>query len=118
VIQESRVKKVLVDGGSSINVTIPKTLQALGISIADLTLLDTPFFGNIPTKGEYPLRHIFMTVTFGAPDNYRTEFLCFEVAQFDCRYNAIIGRPGLAKFMAIPQPPPFNASKFSNHCIQ
>jgi hypothetical protein len=31
VIQESRVKKVLVDGGSSINVTFPKTLQALGI---------------------------------------------------------------------------------------
>jgi hypothetical protein len=24
------------------------------------------------------------------------------VANFDCRYNAIIGRPGLAKFMAIP----------------
>jgi hypothetical protein len=24
------------------------------------------------------------------------------VANFDCGYNAIIGRPGLAKFMAIP----------------
>jgi hypothetical protein len=26
----------------------------------------------------------------------------FEVARFDCGYNDIIGRPGLAKFMAIP----------------
>jgi hypothetical protein len=30
VIPESRVKKVLVDGGSNINVTFPRTLQALG----------------------------------------------------------------------------------------
>jgi hypothetical protein len=37
VIQESQVKKVLVDGGSNINVTFPRTLQALGVSIADLT---------------------------------------------------------------------------------
>jgi hypothetical protein len=43
-----------------------------------------------------------MPVTFGTPENYKTEFLRFEVASFDCRYNAIIGRPGLAKFMAIP----------------
>jgi hypothetical protein len=31
VIRESRVKKVLVDGGSSINVTFPRTLLALGL---------------------------------------------------------------------------------------
>jgi hypothetical protein len=43
-----------------------------------------------------------MPVTFGTPENYRTEFLRFEVANFDCGYNTIIGRPGLAKFMAIP----------------
>ena len=30
VIRESRVKKVLVDGGSSINVTFPRTLLGLG----------------------------------------------------------------------------------------
>jgi hypothetical protein len=51
----------------------------------------------VPTEGEYLLGHIYMTVTFGTPKNYRTEFLRFEVASFDCGYNAIIGRPGLAK---------------------
>jgi hypothetical protein len=56
----------------------------------------------VPTEGEYPLRHIYMPVTFGTPENYRTEFLRFEVASFDCGYNVIIGRPGLAKFMAMP----------------
>ena len=102
VIRESRVKKVLVDGGSSINVTFPRTLQGLGAHLKELHKSDTPFFGIVPTEGEYPLGHIYMLVTFGTPENYRTEFLRFEVANFDCGYNAIIGRPGLAKFMAIP----------------
>jgi hypothetical protein len=102
VIRESRVKKVLVDGGSSINVTFPRTLLGLGVALKELHESDTPFFGIVPTEGEYPLGHIYMPVTFGTPDNYRTEFLRFEVASFDCGYNAIIGRPGLAKFMAIP----------------
>jgi hypothetical protein len=102
VIRESRVKKVLVDGGSSINVTFPRTLQGLGVHLKELHESDTPFFGIVPTEGEYPLGHIYMPVTFGTPENYRTEFLRFEVANFDCGYNAIIGRPGLAKFMAIP----------------
>jgi hypothetical protein len=102
VIRESRVKKVLVDGGSSINVTFPRTLIGLGVALKELHESDTPFFGIVPTEGEYPLGHIYMPVTFGTPKNYRTEFLRFEVAGFDCRYNAIIGRSGLAKFMAIP----------------
>ena len=74
----------------------------MGVALKDLTELDTPFFGIVPTEGEYPLGHIYMPVTFGTPENYRTEFLRFEVASFDCVYNAIIGRPGLAKFKVIP----------------
>jgi hypothetical protein len=46
-----------------------------------------------------------MSITFGTLENYRTEFLRFEVACFDCGYNAIIGRQGLAKFMVIPHYP-------------
>jgi hypothetical protein len=102
VIRESRVKKVLVDGGSSINVTFHRTLLGLGVALKELHESDTPFFGIVPTEGEYPLGHIYMPVTFGTLENYRTEFLRFEVASFDCGYNAIIGRPGLVKFMAIP----------------
>jgi hypothetical protein len=44
-------------------------------------------------------------VTFGTPENYRTKFLRFEVVRFVCGYNTIIGRPRLAKFMAIPHYP-------------
>jgi hypothetical protein len=102
VIRESRVKKVIVDRGSSINATFPRTLLGLGVALKDLNESDTPSFGIVPIEGEYSLGNIYMLVTFGTPENYRTKFLRFEVARFDCGYNAIIGRPGLAKFMAIP----------------
>jgi hypothetical protein len=46
-----------------------------------------------------------MFVTFGTLEIYRIVFLRFEMARFDCGYNTIIGRPGLAKFMAIPHYP-------------
>jgi hypothetical protein len=72
VIRESRVKKVLVDGGSNINVTFPQTLQALGVAIDDLIESDTPFFGIVLTEGEYTLGHIYMSVTLGNLENYRT----------------------------------------------
>jgi hypothetical protein len=35
-------------------------------------------------------------------DNYRTEYIKFEVADFDSSYHAILGRLALAKFMAVP----------------
>jgi hypothetical protein len=54
VIRESRVNKVLVDGGSSINITFPWTLQALGVRLKDLTESDTPFFDIVPTEGGVP----------------------------------------------------------------
>jgi hypothetical protein len=102
MIRESRIKKVLVDGGSSINVTFPWTLLGLGVALKELHESDTPFFSIVPTEGEHLLGHIYIPVTFETPKNYRTELLRFEVASFDCGYNAIIGTPGLAKFMAIP----------------
>jgi hypothetical protein len=81
---------------------LPPDTPRLGVHLKEIHESDTPFFGIVPTEGEYPLGHIYMPVTFGTPENYRTEFLRFEVANFDCGYNAIIGRPGLAKFLAIP----------------
>ena len=43
-----------------------------------------------------------MLVTIGTRENYRSEFLKFEVANFETSYHAIFGRPALAKFMVIP----------------
>jgi hypothetical protein len=48
-----------------------------------------------------PLGQITLPVTFGTPMNYRTEFIKFEVTDFESSYHAILRRPALAKFMAI-----------------
>jgi hypothetical protein len=49
-----------------------------------------------------PLESVVLPVTFRTKDNYRTKYIKFEVADFDSLYYAILGRPALAKFMAMP----------------
>jgi hypothetical protein len=63
---------------------------------------DTPFYRTVPGKGAMPLEQITLPVTFGSPDNYRTEFIKFEVADFESSYHAIFRPPALATFMAVP----------------
>jgi hypothetical protein len=49
-----------------------------------------------------PLNQITFLVTFGTPNNYCTEFIKFEVADFESSYHAIFRRLALAKFMVVP----------------
>jgi hypothetical protein len=67
-----------------------------------LTECDEPFFGIVPGKAAYPLGWVSLPVTFGTEENFRTEYLSFEVADFKSSYHAILGLPMLARFMAIP----------------
>jgi hypothetical protein len=62
---------------------------------------DEPFFGIVPSKEAYPLGRVSLSVTFGMEDNFRTEYLSFEVADFKSSYHAIIGCPMLTRFMTI-----------------
>jgi hypothetical protein len=39
---------------------------------------------------------------FGTKANFRIKSLHFEVVDIDAAHHAIIGRPGLTKFMVIP----------------
>jgi len=43
-----------------------------------------------------------LPVQFGTPDHFRTEFVNFVVADFDGTYHAILDRPSLTKFIAVP----------------
>ena len=48
-----------------------------------------------------PLGKISLPVTFGGPENFRTKEIVFDIADTPLPYNGILGRPALAKFMAI-----------------
>jgi hypothetical protein len=66
-----------------------------------MTACDEPFCGVVPGKAVYPIGCVCLPVTFGTKENFRTEYLMFEVVDFRSSHHTILGRPMLAKFMAI-----------------
>jgi hypothetical protein len=102
VIGNAWFSKVLMDGGSNLNILYAHTLCMLGIGLDQLRPSTTPFHGVVPGKRVQPLGQIDLPVWFGTPDNYRKETLTSEVVGFKGAYHAILGRPCYAKFMAVP----------------
>jgi hypothetical protein len=100
------VTKVLIDGGAGLNIIFSEMLRKMGLDFAELTTpIGIPFYGIVPGKAAMPLGQITLLVMFGTQTNYQTEFIQFKVADFEISYHAILGRPALAKFMAIPHYP-------------
>jgi hypothetical protein len=66
-----------------------------------LTPSKTPFYGIVPGNSSTPIGSVTVPVTFGTEQNFRMEYIKFEVADFESSYHAILGRPALAKFMAV-----------------
>jgi hypothetical protein len=102
VIGNSRFSKVLMDGGSSLNILYAHTLQLMGIGLDQLQPSTTSFHGVTPGKRVQPHGQIDLPVWFGTPDNFRKETLTFEMVGFRGAYHAILGRPCYVKFMAVP----------------
>jgi hypothetical protein len=82
--------KTLVDGGSSLNIIFTKTLRRMDFNFNKITAFDEPFYGVVPGKATYPIAHVCLQVTFGTQENFRTEYLSFEVADFCSSYHAIL----------------------------
>jgi hypothetical protein len=104
VVAGSRLNKVLIDGGSGLNVLFTKTLKKMKLDITHmLTKSTSPFYGIVPGNVAIPLGLVVLPVTFGETrENYLTEYIKFEVADFETSYHAILGRLAIAKFMAVP----------------
>jgi len=101
-INSIRFERVLMDGGSSIDILFRKSLPALKLTPAQLKPYEAQFWGVLPGQSSIPLGHITLPVQFGMPDHFRTEFVKFVVTDFDGTYHAILGRPALTKFMTVP----------------
>jgi hypothetical protein len=103
VVAEVRLTKVLINGRSGLNLIFTSTLRKMALDFMDMLVPSKcPFYGIIPGNAAHPLGMMVLLVTFGTWENYRTEFIKFEVANFESSYHAILGRPALAKFMAVP----------------
>jgi hypothetical protein len=102
VIGNITLTKVLIDGGSSLNITYAETLGLLQIDLSTIWAGVAPFHGIIPRKRVQPLGQLDLPVCFGTPSNFRKETLTFEVVGFRGTYHAVLGRPCYAKFMAVP----------------
>jgi hypothetical protein len=74
-----RVHKVLMDGGSRINVLYASTLDDKGIPRSALRPSTVPFHGVVPGMEALPIGQVDLPITFRDMWNFRTETLTFEV---------------------------------------
>jgi hypothetical protein len=102
VIGNVRLTKVLMDGGSSLNIIYVETLGLLRIDLSTIRASAAPFHGIIPGKRVQPLGQLDLPVCFRTPSNFRKETLMFEVVGFRGTYHAVLWRPCYAKFMVVP----------------
>jgi hypothetical protein len=103
VVAEVKLTRVLIDDGSGLNLIFASTLKKMGLDLMDMLVpRKSPFYDIVPGNAAHPLGTVVLPVTFGTRENYCTEFIKLEVANFKSSYHAILGRPALAKFMAMP----------------
>ena len=98
-INNVAVTKTLIDGGAGLNVLSVDTFEVLQVPYE--RLMPTRPFSGVTDGSTLPLGQVRLPVTFGTYKNYRTELIDFDVAHIGLPYNAILGYPALAKFMAV-----------------
>jgi hypothetical protein len=100
--QTYHFSRVLIDGGSSINLLYWSSMEKLGISIAQLKPSRLTFHGIVPGHSCTPMGRVQLYVLFGEKGNSRLEPIWFKVVDISSPYHALLGRPVLAKFMVVP----------------
>ena len=69
IVGTKQLTKVLMDGGSGLNIMYAKILDAMGIDRSSIQLTGAPFHGIMPGKQAMPLGQIDLPITFGGPSN-------------------------------------------------
>ena len=102
IIDGYRLTRVLMDGGSSLNLIYEDTARRMVIHPSRISQSNTTFEGVIPGIEAYGRGSIILEVTFGSPGNSRSEELLFTIAPFQSGYHALLGRTAFARFNALP----------------
>ena len=72
IIRKNCLTKVLMDGGSGLNILYIDTLDAMHIPLSELYPMSSPFHDVIPGAQAYPLRQIDLPIMFGNQANFRS----------------------------------------------
>ena len=94
--------RVLMDGGSGLNLIYPDTVRKMGMDPTKISRSNTIFKGVIPGPEARSTGSLILEVVFGSPDNFRSEKLTFDIAPFRSGYQALLGRMAFARFNAVP----------------
>ena len=73
IVDGFRLTKVLMDGGSRLNLIYKETLQKMEIDWNRIEQSSTTFRGIIPRREARCAGKITLDVVFGTPENYRSE---------------------------------------------
>ena len=102
IIDGYHLTRVLMDGGSSLNLIYQDTVRKMGIDPTRISHSNTTFKGVIPGPEASCTGSLVLEVVFGSPDNFRSEKLTFDIAPFRSGYQALLGRTAFARFNAVP----------------
>src|SRR4051812_21577429 len=102
IVDVFRLTKVLMDGGSGLNLIYEETLQKMEIDWNHIERSSITFRGIIPSREARCTGKITLDVVFDTPDNYRSEEVTFHVAPFGSGYHALLRREAFTIFQAIP----------------
>jgi hypothetical protein len=98
-INNIAVNRTLIDGGAGLNIMSVEVFEMMQVPYH--RLMPTRLFFGVIEGSTMPIGKVRLPVTFGTRDNYRTESLDFDVTYIALPYNAILGYPALARFMAV-----------------
>ena len=102
IVDGFHLTKVLLDGGSGLNLIYEETLHKMEIDKSRIEQSSTTFRGIIPSREARCARKITLDVVFGTRENYRSEEITFQVAPFSSGYHALLGRDAFTSFQGYP----------------
>ena len=102
IIDRYHLTRVLMDGGSSLNLIYQDTIRKMGIDPTRISQRNTTCKGVIPGPEARCTGSLVLEVVFGSPDNFRSEELTFDIAPFRSGYHALLKRMAFARFNAVP----------------
>jgi hypothetical protein len=94
--------RVLIDGGSNINLLYQSSMEKLGILLAQLEPSRLTFHGIMLGHSCTPMGRVRLEVLFGKKGNSYRKPVWFEVVDISSPYHALLGCLALAKFMVVP----------------